>query len=440
MRLLIVSYCFPPDMNPRAFRWGGLARYWAEQGHEVDVVCGPGRSEPMPAGVRVHSVGFKLSAALRHSLQATSTAPSGDLSAAGKPATPKLSVRLLKRLRDLTWKQVYWPDYAGLWYFAAKRQVSTLLEERSYDVVVTVSNPYTCHLLGPVVRRLRPQQRWIADIGDAFSIAPEVAVNNPLLYERRNQRLERRVLEEADLVTVTNEFMADDYAAAFPEFVGKLRVVPPLLSIDETSPSGANVFPTDGRRRMVFTGRMYRDLRSPTSMLAAFRRLIQLPQHAALDLHLFGAHDECRMAFETVQDLIGKRIFLHGVVPRSTAVAALREADVLVNLGNTTRHQLPSKLVEYVSTGKPIVNFLTRDDDSSAEFLSDYPSLLNVWDEASGSGEQFEELSRFVAKPHPPVERTVIERILGPYRTAAVASAYEAAFADAVAVGAGRSR
>lgn len=427
MRLLIVSYCFPPDMNPRAFRWGGLARYWVEEGHEIDVVCGPGRSANTPAGLRVHSVGFSLSAAVRGSQQPTKSS-SGDLANPGRPPQPRLAFRVLKRLRDLTWKQVYWPDYAGLWYFAAKRRVARLLAERSYDVAVTVSNPYTGHLLGPVVRRLRPQTRWVADIGDAFSIAPESPVNNRLLYAGRNRRLERRVFAEADCVTVTNEPMAADYGAAFPEFTGKLRVVPPLFSVDDTSASAASPFPADGRKRLVFTGRLYRELRSPAALLTTFQRLIERPEHGALDLHFFGTYDECRHDFDAVQSLIGKRIFLHGEVPRSTALAAVRAADLLVNLGNTTRHQLPSKLVDYASTGKPIVNCSSRNDDSSARFLANYPAVLNVFGDPASDADEWERLSRFIAEPPPVVEPAVVEQILEPYRLPTIAGKYEAAF------------
>ena len=57
----------------------------------------------------------------------------------------------------------------------------------------------------------------------------------------------------------------------------------------------------------------------------------------------------------------------------------MAEADVLVNIGNRTSYQLPSKVVEYAAFGKPILNFLASPDDSSAVFLSKYPFLLNVW-------------------------------------------------------------
>jgi glycosyltransferase involved in cell wall biosynthesis len=432
MRLLIVTHCFPPDLNPRAFRWGGLVRHWGEQGHEIDVVCGPGLSAPMPGNVRVNSVGSRPSAVLRSRLPSPA-ATSGNSATASRSSQSRLAVRVMKRLRDLTWKKVYWPDYACLWYFAAKQKVGMLLDERTYDVVVTVSNPYTCHLLGSVVRRHRPQQRWVVDIGDAFSMAPESPVNNLWLYERRNRELEHRVLAAADVVTVTNVPMAEDYAAAFPEFAGKFRIVPPLLSPENSAGEEPSPFALDGRRRMVFAGRLYRDLRSPAALLTVFRRLIERSEHSTLDLHFFGAHDDCGEQFDAIRSLVGQRVFLHGVVPRATALAALSHADVLVNLGNTTRHQLPSKLVEYMSTGRPIVNFVTRADDGSARFLADYPGLMNVSEASLDSADCVEQLSNFIARPRPRIADDVIERLITPYSLPAIAEDYEAVFREALA-------
>ena len=38
MHYLVISYNFPPKNSPRAFRWGTIAKYLAQQGHTVDVL------------------------------------------------------------------------------------------------------------------------------------------------------------------------------------------------------------------------------------------------------------------------------------------------------------------------------------------------------------------------------------------------------------------
>jgi hypothetical protein len=62
----------------------------------------------------------------------------------------------------------------------------------------------------------------------------------------------------------------------------------------------------------------------------------------------------------------------------------------LVNIGNATVAQIPSKVVEYVAAGKPILNVVTREDDSTAEFLKRYPLALTVNVGGAQSGEWLE--------------------------------------------------
>lgn len=51
-------------------------------------------------------------------------------------------------VHDQTWKKVYWPDYACLWYFSAVSMARRLITTKGYDAMITVSLPFTSHLVG----------------------------------------------------------------------------------------------------------------------------------------------------------------------------------------------------------------------------------------------------------------------------------------------------
>jgi hypothetical protein len=38
MKILIISYSYYPDLNPRAFRWTSIAEYWARKNYDVTVI------------------------------------------------------------------------------------------------------------------------------------------------------------------------------------------------------------------------------------------------------------------------------------------------------------------------------------------------------------------------------------------------------------------
>ena len=57
-------------------------------------------------------------------------------------------------------------------------------------------------------------------------------------------------------------------------------------------------------------------------------------------------------------------------------VQVYREADVLVNIGNATAEFLPSKTFEYIATGKPIVSYFYKEQDSCV--LGRYPLCCQI--------------------------------------------------------------
>ena len=122
---------------------------------------------------------------------------------------------------------------------------------------------------------------------------------------------------------------------------------------------------------------------------------------------------------------MGEKIFFHGSVPRNTALQAMNDADVLVNIGNSNPYQEPSKVIEYASTGKPIINIMSIKDDSSASLLAHYPSLFNVSYE---SKEQLHEITsqlvQFLASP-PTVDTNTLEAWLNPYRIESIVDNYK---------------
>jgi hypothetical protein len=122
---------------------------------------------------------------------------------------------------------------------------------------------------------------------------------------------------------------------------------------------------------------------------------------------------------------------IHGPVGRDQVGAIMAAADVLVNIGNGTGFQLPSKLVEYVHAGRPILNVAPRPGDTAAEFLAPYPAALSlVLAGGAPDSNTVAQALEFVthARPVPPPAR---EEFLARYRIAPIAAVYERLLAHA---------
>ena len=424
-RVLIVTNLFSPALSPRAFRWHAIARHWVRQGHAVEVITAPHVGAPVKEdldGILVQRVGGRLDR-WRNRL-APATGPAA-------PAAPLRRSSALRRaakwLHDRTWKQVYWPDYAAPWLGPAVQAARTRLAAAPVDAVVTGALPITAHLVGLSCRPL--VRTWLADSGDPFSLNAASPPNNTALYDARNRRSEAQVLAACDSFTVTTAATRDRYLAAFPQARGKVLVIPPLAA---ASPADASspYFPADGRLRLVYLGNLYRALREPGPLFDLLHRLRASEPDLArpLEVHFFGAAGEFadELAAMSAQ---WPGFHAHGPVDRATVARVLASAGGLVNIGNSTEDQLPSKLAEYAATGKAILNLASRDQDSSAAFLASYPLACTlVSRDGAFPVAPFADFLRHQAGRQ--LQADDISRFLAPYTVESVADAYLAALSQ----------
>lgn len=407
--MLIVSCWYAPREHPRALRWSAIAREWAAGGAQVDVLCasGPGlAAQERIAGVRVVRVG-------------RGPAPL----AVGTDERPGNGGGFSRNI----WRAVRWPDWACLWYLPARARCLELLAARRYDRLVSVSDPFTGHLVALAAHGARPDVPWLVDIGDPFSVQEKTPVNNPRLYRRLNRRAEGGVLSAARAVVVTAPSVRERYAAAFPAAAAKIAVIPPLWA-PPADPVDLLVFPADGRLRLLWVGTLYRAVRNPAPLFDLFRHLLAGPLGGNIELHLMGDSGDCREQVASARREFAGRLVAHGIVPRATALAAARQAGCLVNIGNATVHQLPSKLAEYAASGRPLLNLEGSAADTSREFLAGHPAFLSLSAAAVTLPQGAAQVERFllqVGDPDPARLAAWLEPCTAPQVAASYAALFE---------------
>lgn len=428
MRLLVVGFQYPPNANPRAVRWGAVTRRWAELGHEVDVVCGPGDDVPNAddsGRLRVFRTGGWIDRLKHRFRRASGDGQSRTESgAARRPSigqrVKRFGIDALRQLHDHTYARLRWPDYAGSWIGPATRTARRLLDSNRYDALVSVSNPFSGHVVGFELKRAFPKLPWMADIGDPFTFA-ENSLHNDRRFHERNLELETAVLDSADVTTTVTDCMIARYAVWFPGRTGRMHTVPPILA-DPPAPVGRQLDPA--RRAVVFSGMLFRQLRNPASVLRLFARIVDSNRLPDVDLHFFGNVGDCGPEFEAVESLVGRRVHLHGEVPHAVVWQALRESHVLLNLGVAIRFGLPTKLLEYSAAGRPILHLGFQSEDPALPFLARHPAALGLdTTVALENAATFDHLVRFIDHP-PTVDREQIESLVEPHRVGPVAARY----------------
>ena len=86
----------------------------------------------------------------------------------------------------------------------------------------------------------------------------------------------------------------------------------------------------------------------------------------------------------------------HGWVSKEEANAFVDQFDVLVNVNNTITNQLPSKLFEYISTGKPILNLCKSEDCLSKPYMAKYENGVCIVEKQDFVGTDVRLIENFV--------------------------------------------
>lgn len=141
--------------------------------------------------------------------------------------------------------------------------------------------------------------------------------------------------------------------------------------------------------KCVFSGAIYGGIRDPLYTLKLFEKLIESED---VELHLVGVTKE-----ELPAEFRDSKIVCYGRVLADEAQKIMNSADVLVNIGNLMNNQLPSKIYDYISLGRPIVNICKNRDCPTLPYMEKYPLSLNLFEEYELLELQKEQLTQFLA-------------------------------------------
>lgn len=353
MRILIINYYFEPMIGAHAYRWSQIAKEWASLDHDVEVISGNFEHK---SKYRIGNISIKRIGRVRKEKIENGSEKLAKLQKLSLGSLIKL--KILNVIRKI-YRALYWPDGLWLWLPFLILEIVRRKSEK-YDLIISYSPTFSAHLGALVYKKISKSQNvWVADYGDPFSPSYTMPPNNLKIYSMLNHLVESIVIKSAQMVSMTNKNTLGVYRRKFPIFSDKIVCIPHLVDIEKFY-CGDGVNSDKRAFRFVYVGGFHQNIREPYFMLKFFRVL----ECAGFDfrLDIYGPLNGF--------DIQSKgNIRHHGLIPRSKAIDVIRSADCLVNVENTNCLMTPSKLVEYVATGKPILNFI---QDDCSELLLKY--------------------------------------------------------------------
>jgi hypothetical protein len=344
VRILAVVYCFPPLLVPAALCYLKLVLGLRAKGAEVEILAIDPRSFLAPAE------GLSDPAVMR-------IVPEDLVRlTVWSPEATRWARAFKRLLRGTQLGNHLFEPKKREWISPALRRLRRIDLTR-YDVVLTCSQPHANHLVGLWLKE-HERLPWIAYFSDPWSRNPYVRFVNQRVADF-HRGLEARVLAGADHVLFTSDEMlrlaTGDHGAALQ---GKSGVLPHSFVPEWYGPpreSGSGERPV----RMLHTGHFYGP-RSPAPLLRALARLHRRRNLAGeLQIDSYGsfpARDREALARAGLDQVFR----VHPVIFYLDSLELMRRNDVLLlvdaKLTQTTESVfLPSKLVDYLGSGTPIM-------------------------------------------------------------------------------------
>ncbi len=319
--ILLVSSAFYPELSPRSFRATELAREFHRMGHRV-VVLTRKRDHDYSEFLRSCPIQLKRWSKARFPAVPTSKR---------KPFS--MICRALSRLLLLLFE---YPAIEEM--FRVKRM---LRKEEGYDLMISFAVPYPVHWgAARAWRKRRPiATTWIADCGDPYMGDVLDSFRKPFYFGY----LEKQFCRKADFVAIPVESARPAY---YKEFHPKIRVIPQGFDFDLQASKASRVenqVPT-----FAYAGGFLQGIRDPRSLLE-FLVTCDRP----FQFRVFTNQPEL---LEAYREALGEKLIVSGYIDRDKLLNQLSEMDFLINFDNNTSLNVPSKLIDYVLTNRPVLN------------------------------------------------------------------------------------
>ena len=235
-----------------------------------------------------------------------------------------------------------------------------------FSHILSVINPVDAHIIAHRIKTDR--EKWVLYYLDSF-VFNEAYTGKP----ERRMGTERRWARKADGVIHSAGMRAENARHGYDPFGDLPQIDVPLPNFEIRESEFVGDAHRTGSDKIVlrYTGMFYSNIRRPDELL----RFLDTLDPDRYTAEFYGpCCDYMRMHFQKMPACLQ----LKGTVSTQKCRELTASADILLNVGNTTANQVPSKIFEYIASGKPVLNFYTNENEPGLAYLRRYPCARSV--------------------------------------------------------------
>ncbi len=255
------------------------------------------------------------------------------------------------------------PDPRKFWIRPSVRFLRSYLRDHPVDAVITTGPPHSMHLIAYNLKKHFPRIPWIADFRDPWTnIDYYEDLNLTSFADKHHQRLEQRIVRNADSVVVVTNGMMQEFSRMNPK---ALCVIPNGYDDNDVRIKNTEL---DKHFTISHIG-MLNVARNPIVIWEALSNLCagNAGFKADLRIQLIGKID-----FAVLEDIkrmgLQKNLVKVDYLTHSKAIAKQQSSQLLLLLINRTANAkgiLTGKFFEYLASKRPVLGVGPTDGDAA---------------------------------------------------------------------------
>lgn len=356
MKVLIVSFYFPPVGAVGAVRIDAHAKQLIDLGHDVRVLTAERPEDCADIQMRTptecvfpsvwrdpHRLGRRVAAQKPDSKQST-----------------RLTKRALSRLRPAYLAVTSVPDEAAGWIRPAIHMGEEICEDWTPNVIYASSSPPSSLIVARSLSRSLGV-RWVAEFRDLWG--DNHASTEPRWRRKLNLEIEKRILKSADSLVTVSKPLAEQLRGRYDKPV---TVV--MNGVDEVAAESIKVRQPHPVLTVRHLGTIYPHIYDIDGILDALRQVYDQGFRVSTEFIGRGSeHVRDRAEKQGLQNLVTCK----APIPAADAKAEMVDADVLLLIVGADSSQIgvvTAKIFEYLGTRRPVVLY-GRNDGIAADVI-----------------------------------------------------------------------
>ena len=355
LNILIISYYWPPSGGSGVQRWMYFAKYLKKLGNNpIVITVNPKNASynlidnsllSQVEDVKTHKT-FSFEILKLYSLLKTGT------SSKGIPQSYIPLNSIFDKITSFIRVNFFIPDSRVGWNYFAYKKSREIINNNKIDCVITTGPPHSSHLIGQKIFT-KFHLKWIVDLRDPWSEIFYLKKRFRFNFSRKiNERLESKVLDNANAIITT---VGDRYHSIIRSKISDTSKIHQIYNgydkliydnIEEQKPNKFNI---------VFTGVLTKN-HNYKVFDEVLRRLNPRNLKLKIILTFAGNIDE------KIKKLYSKKIDFvdKGYVSHDESIRLVKSSHLLINinyLDTEDTDMISGKLIEYLASGSPIINF-----------------------------------------------------------------------------------